>query len=208
MRRVGASFAVGQRKRGKPVVQASALAEIDPVSELQAASDAPAPRAADERAALEMQEMQAAIDAERAERAERAAGQLLAPDAGAVPARRPEPLCLVVRTSLLCEFRDSGGHLQAFEVCSQASFGSLCAALSHMPGLVFPDQPARAWFRRPSRFSFREQVYEVDVPYGNIRVAPVNQGEAVPEMEELLEYVRLNVLKGSKSAYITTARDL
>jgi hypothetical protein len=39
-------------------------------------------------------------------------------------------------------------------------------------------------------------------------VVPLNQGEAVAEMEKLLEYVRLNVLKSHKSQYVTTLRDL
>src|SRR5689334_9124313 len=188
---------------------------------MMAASNAPSRGAmsADERAALEMQEMQAAIDAERAERAAReaAAGGPLASAASANSARaesaagagsatassdRPEPLSLAVRTSLLCEFRNSGGVLQAFEVCyGQTTFGVLCAALSRMPGVEFPDHNPQSWFRRPSRFTFRDQLYEVSIPHENIRVCPVNKGQALIEMEELLEYVRHNVLRSRASRY-------
>jgi hypothetical protein len=203
------------------VSAAAAQAEADAISEMMAASNAP-PRgamSADERAALEMQEMQAAIDAERAERAAReaAAGGPLASAASANSARaesaagagsatassdRPEPLSLAVRTSLLCEFRNSGGVLQAFEVCyGQTTFGVLCAALSRMPGVEFPDHNPQSWFRRPSRFTFRDQLYEVSIPHENIRVCPVNKGQALIEMEELLEYVRHNVLRSRASRY-------
>jgi hypothetical protein len=232
------------------VSAATAQAEADAISEMMAASNAPSRGAmsADERAALEMQEMQAAIDAERAERAAREAaaggggGGGAGADAGAevgagaggsdgaagagasvgtgahaadgayaesassasatATSDRPEPLSLAVRTSLLCEFRNSGGVLQAFEVCyGQTTFGVLCAALSRMPGVEFPDHNPQSWFRRPSRFTFRGQLYEVSIPHENIRVCPVNKGQALIEMEELLEYVRHNVLRSRASRY-------
>jgi len=92
----------------------SAQAELDAMDEMQRASHAQAqPMSADERAAMEMQ---AAMDAERAERAAEASA--------ATSSDRSEPLSLAVRTSLLSEFRNSGGVLQAFEVChGQTTFG-------------------------------------------------------------------------------------
>lgn len=169
----------------------TAQAELDAMDELQRASNAQSPMSADERAAMEMQ---AAMDAERAERAAKAAA--------AASSDRPEPLCLAVRTSLLSEFRNSGGVLQAFEVChGQTTFGVLCSALSRMPGIEFPDHNPHSWFRRPSRFTFRDQLYEVSIPHENIRVCPVNKGLALIEMEELLEYVRHNVLRSRASRY-------
>jgi hypothetical protein len=177
-------------------------AEAEAMSELQSASDAqPRVMSADERAAMEMQEMQAAIDAERAERAAREAAASASPPAVA-PSDQPERLCLAVRTSLLCEFRNSGGVLQAFEVCpGQTTFGVLCGALARMPGVAFPDHDPHSWFRRPSRFTFHNQLYEVSIPHENIRVCPVNLGLALIEMEELLEYVRHNVLRSRASRY-------
>lgn len=169
----------------------TAQAELDAMDELQRASNGQAPMSADERAAMEMQ---AAMDAERAERAAKAAA--------AASSDRPEPLCLAVRTSLLSEFRNSGGVLQAFEVChGQTTFGVLCSALARMPGVEFPDHNPHSWFRRPSRFTFRDQLYEVSIPHENIRVCPVNKGLALIEMEELLEYVRHNVLRSRASRY-------
>jgi len=173
----------------------SAQAELDAMDEMQRASDAQSqPMSADERAAMEMQ---AAMDAERAERAAKAAAS-----SAAASSDRPEPLCLAVRTSLLSEFRNSGGVLQAFEVChGQTTFGVLCGALSRMPGVEFPDHNPHSWFKRPSRFTFRDQLYEVSIPHENIRVCPVNKGLALIEMEELLEYVRHNVLRSRASRY-------
>jgi hypothetical protein len=185
----------------------SAQAELDAMDELQAASNAPSRAlSADERAAKEMQEMQAAIDAERAERAAReaaaAGGDAAAVVAPASGTDRPEPLCLAVRTSLLCEFRNSSGVLQAFEVChGQTTFGVLCSALARMPGVEFPDHNPHSWFRRPSRFTFHGQLYEVAIPHENIRVGPVTRGLALIEMEELLEYIRHNVLRSRASRY-------
>jgi hypothetical protein len=172
----------------------SAQAELDAMDELQRASDAHTDGlSADERAAMEMQ---AAMDAERAERAAKAgAATATSPD-------RPEPFNLAVRTSLLSEFRNSSGVLQAFEVChGQTTFGVLCEALSRMPGVEFPEHNPHTWFRRPSRFTFRGQLYEVSIPHENIRVCPVNKGLALIEMEELLEYVRHNVLRSRASRY-------
>jgi hypothetical protein len=180
------------------------------MDELQRASDAQSQdgMSADERAAIEMQ---AAMDAERAERAAReaavanaaisaAAGS--AATATAASTDRPEPLSLAVRTSLLSEFRNSSGVLQAFEVChGQTTFGVLCGALARMPGVEFPEHNPHSWFRRPSRFTFRDQLYEVSIPHENIRICPVNKGLALIEMEELLEYVRHNVVHSRASRY-------
>ena len=136
-------------------------------------------------------EMQAAMDAERAAKA-----------AAAPASDHPERLSLAVRTSLLSEFRNSSGVLQAFEVCQgQTTFGVLCAALARMPGVEFPEHAPQAWFSRPSRFTFRDQLYEVSIPHEDILVGPVNPGLALIEMEELLEYVRHNVLKCRASRY-------
>ena len=173
----------------------AAQAELDAMDELQRASNAPpGGMSADERAAMEMQ---AAMDAERAERAAKAAATSTAstPDP-------PQPLSLAVRTSLLSEFRNSSGVLQAFEVChGQTTFGVLCGALSRMPGVEFPDHDPHSWFRRPSRFTFHGQLYQVSIPHENIRVCPVNLGIALIEMEEVLEFVRHNVLRSRASRY-------
>jgi hypothetical protein len=182
----------------------SAQAELDAMDELQRASNAPSGgMSADERAAIEMQ---AAMDAERAERAAKAAaastGTSTSTAASTSTSDQPERLCLAVRTSLLSEFRNYSGVLQAFEVChGQTTFGVLCGALARMPGVEFPDHDPHSWFRRPSRFSFHGQLYEISIPHENIRVCPVNKGLALIEMEELLEYVRHNVLRSRASRY-------
>ncbi len=111
-------------------------------------------------------------------------------------------LSLALRTSLLCEFRDTSGLLQAFEVCyGQTTFGVLCTALERMPGVEFLGHQRLGWFKRPSQFTFKGELYEASIPYDNIRIAPVDHGKAIIEMEELLEYVRHNVLRSRESGY-------
>ena len=123
-------------------------------------------------------------------------------DASPQPSPRTTRLSLAIRTSLLCEFRTASGVLQAFEVCpGQTTFGVLCNTLSRMPGVEFPGHDPLDWFKRPSRFTFRGELYEVSIPYDNIRVCPVDVGKPVIEMEELLEYVRHNVLKPKAARY-------
>jgi len=123
-------------------------------------------------------------------------------DASLQPSSRTTRLSLSIRTSLLCEFRTASGVLQAFEVCpGQTTFGVLCSTLSRMPGVEFPGRDPLDWFARPSRFTFRGELYEVSIPYDNIRVCPVDLGKPVIEMEELLEYVRHNVLKPKVARY-------
>jgi len=110
---------------------------------------------------------------------------------------------LHIRTSLLCEFRSPAGLLQAIEVCpGQTSFGVLCNALTQMPGVEFPNHTAQAWFSRPARFTYKGRLYEVSIPFDNIRIAPVEVcDEGVFELEEVLEYVRHNVLRARVSRY-------
>lgn len=115
---------------------------------------------------------------------------------------RERSLSLAVRTSMLCEFRNTSGLLQAFEVCyGQTTFGVLCLALERMPGVEFIGHTAQSWFARPSQFTFKGELYEVSIPFDNIRIAPIDHGKALIEMEELLEYVRHNVLRARVSRY-------
>src|SRR5262245_27554264 len=95
-------------------------------------------------------------------------------------------LTLALRTSLLCEFRDPFGRLQAFEVCrGQTTFGVFCQALSTMPGVEFPYHRQGDFFQRPSRFTFRGQMYEASIPDENIHVCPIGTEEGPIDMEEL-----------------------
>jgi hypothetical protein len=111
-------------------------------------------------------------------------------------------LSLAIRTSLLCEFRNPSGLLQAFEVCNgQTTFGVLCSALLRMPGVEFPEHDPQSWFRRPARFTFKGQLYEVSIPYDNIRICPIGTQQGLIDMEELLEFVRHNVLRSRVSRY-------
>ena len=111
-------------------------------------------------------------------------------------------LTLTIRTSLLCEFRDKHGALQAFEVChGQTTFGILCNALMQLPGVEFPGHEAQDWFKRPARFTYGGDEFEVSIPHENIRVAPAALGQVLPGMEDILEHVRRNVLRTRASRY-------
>lgn len=112
-------------------------------------------------------------------------------------------LMLHIRTSLLCEFRSPAGLLQAFEVCyGQTTFGVLCSALSQMPGVEFQNHTPQAWFSRPARFTFKGQLFEVSIPFDNIRICPVEiSDDGLMELDELLEYVRHSVLRTRASRY-------
>jgi hypothetical protein len=112
-------------------------------------------------------------------------------------------LMLAIRTSLLCEFRSPAGLLQAFEVCyGQTTFGVLCNALLRMPGVEFPNHTPQSWFSRPTRFMFKGRLFEISIPFDNIRVAPVEvSDDGLLELDELLEYVRHNVLRARASRY-------
>lgn len=112
-------------------------------------------------------------------------------------------LMLHIRTSLLCEFRSPAGLLQAFEVChGQTSFGVLCGALLRMEGVEFQGHNPQAWFTRPARFMFKGTLFEVSIPFENIRVAPVEHvDDGIFELDEILEYVRHNVLRARASRY-------
>ena len=166
-------------------------------------SAAPAPTAADIAAAEAMSQMMAASNSQApAQPSESSELQAASSSATTDESRRGNRLFLAVRTSLLCEFRNGSGVLQAFEVCfGQTTFGVLCSALSRMPGVEFLNHDPQGWFRRPSRFTFRGELYEVGIPYDNICVCPVDTGKALIEMEEILEFVRHNVLRARASRY-------
>jgi hypothetical protein len=102
---------------------------------------------------------------------------------------------LSVRTSMLSEFRNSTGLLRAFEVGGEyTSFGLLCAALERMPGVRFPDHQWPSWFSAPARFTYKNHDYQVHMPFSDFWVGPVAPDEAWPETEDLLAYVKRNLL--------------
>jgi hypothetical protein len=111
-------------------------------------------------------------------------------------------LSLTMRTSLFCEFRDRSGVLQAFEICEgQTTFGLLCNSLLRLPGVEFQNHDPQSWFRRPARFIYGDQLFEVSIPHGNIRVAPVELPHTSPAVAEILDHVRRNVLRSRAARY-------
>jgi hypothetical protein len=90
----------------------------------------------------------------------------------------------------LSEFRNAGGVLGAFELSHQyTSRGALCTALARLPGIRFDDPQASLWSAQPSRFTFKDRVYEISMPFADIRVAAAEPGAAYRETEELLVLV-------------------
>ena len=104
-------------------------------------------------------------------------------------------LRLSVRTSMFSEFRDAVGTLGAFELSHRfTTAGALRTALGQMPGVLFDDPPASFWSTARSRFTFKNRVYEISVPFADIRVAPAEAGAVYRETEELLRMLAETVL--------------
>lgn len=101
-----------------------------------------------------------------------------------------------MRTSLVSEFRNPHGVLHAFEVGrAHIGFGHLCAALSQVPGVKFPERQDSAWYPRPARFTYKGHDYAVAIPFADYWVGPVEPEAVYPETEELLAFLKRNVLR-------------
>ncbi len=88
---------------------------------------------------------------------------------------------------MLSEFRDAGGALGAFELSHYyISLGALCTALARLPGIQFDDAGTSLWSEQPSRFTYKERVFEITIPIADLRVAPAEAGATYRETEDLL----------------------
>ena len=107
-----------------------------------------------------------------------------------------ERLSLSVRTSMLNEFRNQAGQLRAFEIRrGYTSFGGLCTALGKCPGVQFQGLSSTTWYPRPARFTFRGHTFQVDIPYTDFWVGPIQADDSHTSLKELLDYVKYNVLR-------------
>ena len=99
-------------------------------------------------------------------------------------------LHLAVRTSMRNEFRDPTGALGLFELNHQfTTLGALRTALSKLPGIHFDAERATVWSGGPDRFTFKDRVFQISMPFGDIRIGPAEPGAVYPETEELLRLV-------------------
>jgi hypothetical protein len=109
--------------------------------------------------------------------------------------RKPERFKLSIRTSMLSEFRSAQGVLRAFELGREyVTLGALCAALEQMDGVAFENRKPSLWSNSPVRFTYKGRLYEIAVPFADVWLGPVEPDVAYPETEDLLVYVKRNIL--------------
>jgi hypothetical protein len=116
---------------------------------------------------------------------------------------------LSVRTSMLSEFRDVAGALGAFELSHRfTTAGALRTALGQLPGIHFETEPASLWSVARNRFTFKNRLFEISIPFEDIRVAPAEAGAVYPETEALLRMLAESLLpkwqSRSRSRYFST----
>ena len=94
---------------------------------------------------------------------------------------------LSVRTSMVSEFRNAAGALGAFELSHRfASTGALRTTLAQLPGVLFESEPTTLWSSPRNRFTYKNRLFEITVPFADIRIAPAEAGAIYGETEELL----------------------
>jgi hypothetical protein len=88
---------------------------------------------------------------------------------------------------MLSEFRNPSGALGAFELSHRfTGVGALRTALAQLPGVYFTEAPTSLWSTRQNRFTYKNRIFEITVPYQDIRIAPAEPGAIYRETEELL----------------------
>ena len=96
---------------------------------------------------------------------------------------------------MLSEFRNTAGALGAFELSHRfTSAGALRTTLARIAGVVFEEAPASLWSSGRSRFTFKDRVFEITVPFEDVRIAPVEAGAIYRETEELLRLLAETLL--------------
>jgi hypothetical protein len=102
---------------------------------------------------------------------------------------------LAVRTSMLSEYRDAAGALGAFEVSHRfTTAGALRTALGQLPGIELDSAPTSLWSGGRNRFRFKDVIFEISIPFEDIRIAPVEEGAVYPETEDLLRMLAESLL--------------
>ena len=96
---------------------------------------------------------------------------------------------------MLSEFRDAAGTLGAFELSHRfTGAGALRTALAQLSGVHFAEAPASLWSTSRTRFTYKDRLFEISVPFQDVRIAPAEAGAIYPETEELLRLLSDNLL--------------
>jgi hypothetical protein len=96
---------------------------------------------------------------------------------------------------MLSEYRDAAGVLCAFELSHRfTTAGALRTALSQLPGIQLDSGPASLWSAARNRFTFKNRVFEISVPFADIRIAPAEAGAVYQETEQLRRMLAENLL--------------
>jgi hypothetical protein len=96
---------------------------------------------------------------------------------------------------MLSEYRNASGALGAFELSHRfTSAGALRTALTRIPGVRFDDAHTSLWSTGQNRFTYKNRVFELTVPFEDVRVAPAEAGAIYRETEELLRLLAENLL--------------
>jgi hypothetical protein len=102
---------------------------------------------------------------------------------------------LAVRTSMLSEYRDAAGALGAFEVSHRfTTAGALRTALGQLPGIELDSASTSLWSTNRNRFRFKNVIFQISIPFADIRIAPLEEGAAYPETEDLLHMLAESLL--------------
>jgi hypothetical protein len=110
---------------------------------------------------------------------------------------------------MVSEFRDVTGALGAFELSHRfTTAGALRTALGQLPGILFETEPVSLWSVARNRFTFRNRLFEISIPFEDIRVAPAEAGAVYPETEALFRLLAESLLpkwqSRSRSRYFST----
>ena len=102
---------------------------------------------------------------------------------------------LAVRTSMMSEYRDAAGALGAFEVSHRfTTAGALRTALGQLPGIELDSAATSLWSASRNRFRFKNVIFEISIPFADIRIAPLEAGAVYPETEDLLRMLAESLL--------------
>jgi hypothetical protein len=102
---------------------------------------------------------------------------------------------LAVRTSMLSEYRDAAGALGAFELSHRfTTAGALRTALGQLPGIELDSVPTSLWSTSRNRFRFRNVIFQISIPFADIRIAPLEEGAIYGETEDLLRMLSESLL--------------
>lgn len=102
---------------------------------------------------------------------------------------------LSVRTSMVSEYRDADGTLGAFELSHRfTTAGALRTSLAQLPGIELESTLNSLWSVNRTRFRFKHLIYEISIPFADIRIAPAEPGAVYPETEDLMRLLAENLV--------------